>query len=69
MHGIHHSLWRPPATYVGKTKRNLSKLVNECKMAVRRADVDESALTESVWNTGYEVDWKVVTILDCNHDL
>ena len=51
-------------SYIGQTGRSLSDRKKEHNRAVSRVNVDDSALTEHVVNSGHEIDWCSAMILD-----
>ena len=58
-----------PATYVGETTRKLVRRLDEHKRAVRKGEMELSALAEHAWKEGHGVDWDEVAVLDHHHSL
>ena len=58
-----------PATYVGETKRKLSKRLDDHNRVVKVADFNASAIAEHAWSAGHSVNWDGVTVLDQHKNL
>ena len=55
--------------YVGETSRRLVKKLDEHKRAVRKGEMELSALAEHARKEGHGADWGKVAVLDHHHSL